>query len=300
MIALVTSDWHLTTEPPPARTTRPFYNALIAKMDLLIAQHRPDELWVLGDIFHTHTPSTALTGAVKAALQRWDRNVTLLCGNHDCRHERVGDRETCPLYLLEGDRVRVVWEPGWVADGVWACPYGHAAPEPTAEVVLLHEPYYPGALPHHTDHPGRLKAAYPAAWACLVGHIHRAYEHRNLDPTGGPTQLVASFGPTCRRTRDELRERDPLWSAGLIDTAQRTLQRVPIPAVDDLVPEVVTAAVGPTFDAHALVRPGQVAFEPVEATTLRSQLAALAAERGWFVPDAAFDRAQTLFEEALR
>lgn len=79
MRALVVSDPHCTVTPPPGRTTTPFWGVFVAKVDALLAAHRPDALWILGDLVHTWNVATPLLAPLKAAFGRWGLAVVVVC-----------------------------------------------------------------------------------------------------------------------------------------------------------------------------------------------------------------------------
>lgn len=168
-------------QPVPGGTTRDN----LARLDALIAEHRPQRLVCLGDFLHA---ASGRTPAVLQALSDWRARhrgvaMTLVRGNHD---DRAGDPP--PEAGIE-----VVDEP-WLL-GPFAC-YHHPRPDgdrPPTHFILaghLHPVVHLSGrardalrLPCFVSEPGQ--ALLPAFGAFTGGHVMAAAPSRRFYAVGG-------------------------------------------------------------------------------------------------------------------
>ncbi len=164
-------------QPVPGGTTQDN----LARLDALIAEHRPQRLVCLGDFLHA---ASGRTPAVLNALLTWRQRhanitMTLVRGNHD---DRAGDPppET---------RIEVVQEP-WLF-GPFACCH-HPQSHPTHHVLAGHlhpacQLQGPGRdrlhLPCFISEPGQ--TILPAFGAFTGGHPLAAMPGRRVYAVGG-------------------------------------------------------------------------------------------------------------------
>lgn len=256
MRVLWVSDLHMSSEPPPSRTTRPFYAVALGKLGALVAKHRPAEVWLGGDLFHTRAaarpnPSLALIFAIRdwidACLHDFGvQRIRILPGNHDVAFGRADEhRRLSPLRLLEQSGVVVYWTPAVHRVGeqdVAFVPY-FADDLPLADalegmvrsgresVVCLHTNHHPHPTGLGERSVAELRAEFPAATLFLLSHIHVG-----CVVDDGDVRYV-NVAPFVRRATNELTQ-----AAGcgvLVDLEQFSSVVVSAPLLDDVTAETL-------------------------------------------------------------
>jgi predicted phosphodiesterase len=281
-VILWISDLHTSTEPPPHRTTRPFYDVAFRKIRHLLAEYRPDAILCGGDVFHSRraarpNPSVGQILALRHFIDGLGVPWTCLAGNHDIAYDDRGARHLSPLSLLESPWFNVVWDTALGPEGVRCVAYHGDDPlpgDPEARVVALHDSYHPRQFAFEVKPAEALVALYPAAELILCGHIHA--------PASTTLSNGARFlntGPLIRRSRDELEAAESGYAA-LIQGAKATV--VPTLAVDDWVVE--PEKVGLTFDVSKVIQEG-AEYRPITEQTVAAELEEYIAESGELVDD---------------
>jgi DNA repair exonuclease SbcCD nuclease subunit len=268
MKLLYVTDMHLSEQPPPGRSTNPFYEVGIRKLEALINHYKPDAGIIGGDVFHTCTPSIKTIITLKEVLQvpwpwlgyddgnrpRWD----IIPGNHDLPYNRIDHRRWSPLSLLDHEmEVDVISSIDCLGIGmtmVLGVPYGvdlQRGPFLSCYVVVLHDAY--------SDKPDPLlgvknwcvlREAYPNAKLFLTGHIH---QQLIVEQDG---VALVNPGPLVRRTVDELQRIErPAGVVVEIDGAQVSWEMAYVDECEGYEPfdDLVDRPERPTIDLSQVV-----------------------------------------------
>lgn len=283
MRALYFTDIHLSITPPPMRSTTPFYEVAFSKIRSLVEETKPHCIICGGDLFTRRDrglprPPTGLLLALNQFIEALGVPWTIVPGNHDvveCSPNDAAYRDDSPLALLESELVHVAWDWGWsshVGRGVEFYPYGTDLSVNThlgVEIAVLHQAFAPSTFDPANQPPSDLKALFPNAWLCLLGHIHSQY-----DLTIDGLRII-NPGPLVRRSRDEI----ALVPCGLlVDTDARTVKYIPCGINDDILPEVLDGSGKHAIDTSALVS-SQVSVEPIDDTNAPKLLAEFMGKR---------------------
>lgn len=201
--AILTSDWHLSENPPVCRTDEDWWGTMKQKLDYIRSLQEENNgclVYHAGDLFDNWKPSPAL---LTFAMQNLPEKFTTILGNHDLPQHNLGlFDKTGIATLAESNYVFVSDAFHWGMDPMIA--------ETAAPLIMAHIMTYPTGLkswPNQTDPPaGKLlrKINVPLI---VTGHNHHGFTETYKD------RLLVNPGSIFRLTADQIdyKPRVYLW-----------------------------------------------------------------------------------------
>lgn len=194
----VAADLHLRGDRPLCRTDSDWIDTQRNDLrSLFKAAEGCDELWIVGDVFHTPRVSTE---CVNMALREfidartyYDYTIHILAGNHDLPEHNYDNLDRCSLGVmlkvfpeLNSDKYTLDWSDEG-APSVSAHPFGHDDMEEAdrSDVWATHQLTFPDDSARPFPDLGRtaqeLLDMAPHCRVVMTGDYHRGYVHHGAD-----------------------------------------------------------------------------------------------------------------------